>query len=394
MKERSDLRSAPRIAVVACEASGDTIGAGLIEALREKAPNAEIFGMAGDRMIAAGCEPWHRIEEVSVMGLTEVLPHLPRLLRLRRDLVGRIIAAKPDVFVGIDSPDFNLPMAGTIKRAGVPTVQYVSPQVWAWRQSRVANIRKSTDLVLCLLPFEADFYADNDVKAQFVGHPLADAIPISTDAAAARVEIGFGRDEQIVALLPGSRRSEVARLSGPFLATARWIQQRRPELKFVVAIANSGVGEIFARESEKVDLDPAPLLVKGKARQVMAAAEIVLTASGTAALEALLLKRRMIVAHRISPLTYWLVRRLGVAKLASFSLPNLLSGRSLVPEFVQNQVCPEVLGPAVLDVLDGRRMHADWYDLFVLIHKTLRRNASVSAADAVLQLLSQRSREA
>ncbi len=207
------------------------------------------------------------------------------------------------------------------------------------------------------------------------------------DGPAARAALGFGEGETIVALLPGSRRSEVSRLSVPYLETVRWIQAHRPELKFAVALANADVAELFAREAAKRPLDEPPVLIQGRAREVMAAAEVVLTASGTAALEAMLLKRRMVVAHKISPLTYWIVRRMGVARLANYSLPNLLSGRSLVPEFVQNQVRPDILGPAVLDVLDDRRIHADWYDLFMLIHQSLRRDASAMAAAAVLELI-------
>lgn len=394
MNRRADLQEPLRVAVVACEASGDVLGAGLIEALRARVPAVEAFGMAGKRMIAAGCEPWHRTEEVSVMGLTEVLPHLPRLLRLRRKLSERIIAARPDVFIGIDSPDFNLPVAAAVKRHGLPAVQYVSPQVWAWRQSRVRGIRAATDLVLCVLPFEADFYAENGVEARFVGHPLADAIPMHADSAAARAALGCEPGRPLIALLPGSRRSEVSRLGKPFFATARWLQERRADLRFIVALANEEAAEVFARETREIELESPALLIEGKALEVMTAADVVLTASGTATLEALLLKRPMVVAHRISPLTYWLVRRLGVAKLPNFSLPNLLSGRSVVPEFVQSEVRPGVLGPAVLDVLDGRRLHADWYDLFTLIHKTLRCDASKTAATEVLDLAARRRRNA
>lgn len=380
-------KSGLRVAIVACEASGDTLGASLISALKERHPDAAFFGMAGDRMVAAGCEPWNRIEQVSVMGLAEVLPHLPRLLRLRRELIRRIIDHKPDVFIGIDSPDFNQRIESAVREAGIPAVQYVSPQVWAWRQSRVAGIRQAIDLVLCVLPFEADFYAEHGVRAEFVGHPLADVIPLEVDRARARRKIGADPESTLVAILPGSRRSEVSKLADPFLGTARWLSERRPDLRFAVALANSGVGEIFERVMGRVPIDPAPMLVTGNAREVMAAADVVLTASGTATLEALLLKRRMVVAHRISPLTYGVVRRLGVARLENFSLPNLLSGRSVVPEFVQEAVRPEVLGPAVLDVLEGKRLHPDWLDLFESIHRRLRLDASNRAADAILALL-------
>jgi lipid-A-disaccharide synthase len=376
-----------RVALAAGEASGDILGAELIEAIRARAPHAEFYGIAGPRMIAAGCAPWFRTEELSVMGVAEVLPHLPRLLRLRRTLLKRIEAHATDVFVGIDSPDFNLPASRHLKSAGIRTVQYVSPQVWAWRQSRVAGIRTAVDLVLCLLPFESGFYASHGVRAIFVGHPLADAIPFEVDAAQAKLRLGFDADKPFVAVLPGSRRREVAGLAQPFMATAAWLQRERPNLEIAVALASESIGELFRATVRGVDLPRAAHLITGQARDVMAAADVVLTASGTASLEALLLKRPMVVAHRIAPLTYWLVRKLGVAKLPHFSLPNLLAGRSVVPEFVQDQVRPDVLGPALLKFLDGEPRDGGWYDSFAGIHRELRRDASATAAIAVLEML-------
>jgi lipid-A-disaccharide synthase len=374
-----------RVAVVAGEASGDTLGAGLIDALRDRVPHARFFGIGGARMRAAGCEAWHGAEELSVMGLAEVLPHLRRLLKLRRRLIERLLRERPDVFIGIDSPDFNLPVAAALKAAHIPAVQYVSPQVWATRQSRVAGIRNSVDLVLCVLPFEPAFYAEHRVRAEFVGHPLADVIPKTVDAAAARKALGLGASPQVVALLPGSRRGEVARLSRPFLATARWLKARRP-LDVVVALANEAMGEEFRAATAGIALDPPAKLVTGRAQEVMAAADAVLTASGTASLEALLLKRPMVVAYRMTAVSYWILRCMGISRLRHFSLPNLLAGRELVAEYVQGQVRPEVLGPAVLECLDGRMRGADWRAEFDRIHAELRRDASRSAARAVLEL--------
>jgi lipid-A-disaccharide synthase len=376
-----------RVAVAAAEASGDTLGAGLVEALRELAPASTFAGVAGPRMVAAGCEPWNRVEEISVMGLAEVLPHLPRLLRLRRNLIKRIEESRPDVFVGIDSPDFNLPMAKKLKRAGIPTVQYVSPQVWAWRQSRVKSIRASVDLVLCVLPFETKFYEEHGVRAKFIGHPLADAIPLEVDRRAAREALGLPLDRPLLALLPGSRRSEVGSLAAPFLGTAAWLERARPDLEVAVALAGNAVGDVFREAVRGVAVAKPPHLIVGRAREVMAAADVVLTASGTASLETLLHKRPMVVAHRIEPLTYWIVRRLGVAKLPHFSLPNLLAGRGVVQEFVQDQVRPEVLGPALLPHLDGQEPGGDWYDAFTSIHRQLRCDASRTAAREVLELV-------
>jgi lipid-A-disaccharide synthase len=377
--------SSLRVALVAGEASGDTLGSGLIDAIRARAPHARFFGIGGARMRGAGCEAWHGAEELSVMGLAEVLPHLRRLLRLRRGLIERLLGERPDVFVGIDSPDFNLPVAAALKAARIPTVQYVSPQVWATRQSRVAGIRNSVDLVLCVLPFEPAFYAEHGVRAEFVGHPLADAIPKTVDVGAARRALGLGVGGGVLALLPGSRRSEVSRLSRPFLTTAAWLRARRP-LEVVVALANEAMGAEFRAATAGVTLDPPAKLVTGRAQEVMAAADAVLTASGTASLEALLLKKPMVVAYRMASVSYWILRCMGVSRLKHFSLPNLLAGRELVGEYVQGQVRPEVLGPAVLECLEGRMRDADWRAEFERIHAELRHGASQTAARAVVEL--------
>jgi lipid-A-disaccharide synthase len=376
-----------KIALAAGEASGDNLGAALIGALREHVPDAHFFGIAGERMREAGCEAWHRSEELSVMGLAEVLPHLPRLLRMRRRFIERAIAARPDVFIGIDSSDFNLPIAAAMKAAGIPAVQYVSPQVWAWRSSRVSKIRAATDLVLCLLPFETGFYAEHGVNARFVGHPLADVIPFVVERAGARAALGLDASAPLIAILPGSRRSEVTRLSRPFLESAKWLKARRPELRFAVALANESVGSVCRAAAVELAFEQDVDFVTGRAREVMAAADAVLTASGTASLEAMLLKRPMIVAHRLSRLTYWLAQSMGIARLPNFSLPNLLAGRTLVPEYVQSEVRADILGPALLRCLDGQALDPAWHAEFSDIHRELRQGASSSAAQAILDLV-------
>lgn len=392
MTTANDTRSAGplRVAIAAGEASGDTLGAGLIKALRKLSPQAKFFGIAGPGMISAGCEPWYRTEELSVMGLAEILRHLPRLLKLRRQFIKRLQAARPDVFIGIDSPDFNLPVEAALKKSGVPTVQYVSPQVWAWRQSRVAGIRDATDLVLCVLPFEVEFYRTHDVNSVFVGHPLADEVPVEVDAGDARQSLGLPAATAILAVLPGSRSTEVSRLARPFLETGKWLQQRHPGLQVVVALVNDAIRDRYLQATHGVELDPPPRLVVGRAREVIAAADVVLTASGTASLEAALLKRPMVVAYIISRLTHRLLRVLGLNKLEYFSLPNLLAGRELVPEYLQRQVCPTELGPALERYLNPQGEHENWRDAFTAIHQQLRRNASDGAARAVLDLLSER----
>ena len=379
----------PAFGLVAGEASGDNLGGPLIRALAEREPGARFFGVAGPRMAEAGCEAWYPADALAVMGLVEILRHLPRLLRLRRDLLGRLAAAAPDAFIGIDSPEFNLRVAAELRRRGVPTVQYVSPQVWAWRQGRVRSIGQAVDLVLCVLPFETAFYAAHDVRAVFVGHPLADRIPLESDAVAARAALGLPGGGQLVAVLPGSRRGEVARLGPSFAATLAWLRARRPDLGFVAPMASPAARQAFERALAQHAPDVPVTLVDGQAQLAIAASDAVLVASGTATLETALVKRPMVVAYRVAPLTGWLLRDLKLVKTEWFSQPNLLAGRALVPEYFQEQVRPDVLGPALLAQLE-RPDRAQLLDAFTGIHQALRRDASRRAADAVLELLAHR----
>jgi lipid-A-disaccharide synthase len=323
------------------------------------------------------------------MGLAEILRHLPRLLKLRRDLVARLLAARPDVFVGIDSPEFNLRVERQLKAAGVPTVQYVSPQVWAWRQGRVRTIGQSVDLVLCLLPFESRFYDQHHVRAVFVGHPLADRIPLVSDPAPARAALGLSPGAQVVAVLPGSRGAEVGKLGAPFAGTLAWLQARRPGIEFVAPMANAHARAVFAQALAAAAPGVNVKIVDGRAQEALTAADAVLVASGTATLETALVKRPMVVAYRVAPLTGWLLREMKLVKTAHFSQPNLLAGRGLVPEFFQEQVRPEILGPAVLEQLE-RPDRDQLVAAFTEIHASLRRDASARAADAIAELLAAR----
>jgi lipid-A-disaccharide synthase len=379
----------PAFGLVAGEASGDNLGGPLIEALADRAPGSRFFGIAGPRMAEAGCEAWFSADELAVMGLAEIVRHLPRLLRLRRDLLQRFAATAPDAYVGIDSPEFNLRVAAALKRRGIPTVQYVSPQVWAWRQERVRTIGQSVDLVLCVLPFEPAFYAAHSVRAVFVGHPLADRIPFEMDAGAARAALGLSATGEVIAVLPGSRAGEVTRLGPPFAATLAWLQARRPSLSFVAPMANAGARERFERDLREYAPQAAVRLLDGRAHEAIAASDAVLVASGTATLETALLKRPMVVAYRVAPLTGWLLREMKLVKTEFFSHPNLLAGRPLVPEFFQEQVRPEVLGPALLEQLD-RPDRAALIGEYGRIHRMLRCDASQRAADAVLELVAGR----
>jgi lipid-A-disaccharide synthase len=376
-----------RVGLVAGEASGDTLGAALIQTLERLAPGAQFFGIAGPKMQAAGCEVWEPSESLAVMGLFEILRDLPRLLTLRAQIRRRFLSARPDVFVGIDAPEFNLGLARQLRAAGIPTVQYVSPQVWAWRQSRVHSIHRSVDLVLCLLPFEKQFYDNRGVAAEFVGHPLADAIPLEVDRAQARAALGLDSGAQIVALLPGSRRGEVARLAADFAATARWLAEQRPRLQFLAPMASPATREIFAEVLRRAAPQVEVRLIDGQAQTALAAADVALVASGTASLEAALSKRPMIVVYRLGAMTAWILTRLNLVKSKFFSQPNLLADRRVVGEYFQEQIVPAVIGAELLAWLDDAARRATLEQEFLAIHIDLKRDASARAAQAILALL-------
>lgn len=374
---------------MAGEQSGDQLGAALIAALRARVPDIQCFGVAGPKMKAQGCEAWAPSEELAVMGLTEVLKHLPRLVQLRRGLVERFAAVRPDAFVGIDAPEFNLGLAARLKAVGLRTVQYVSPQVWAWRQGRVKKIAAACDLVLCLLPFETSFYEQGGVHAAFVGHPLADQIPLDIDRAGARRALSIDADSVVVALLPGSRMGEVERLGPDFIAAAQWIRSRRPNVQFISPMASPRVREAFEQHLRAAGESGIQLL-DGQAQRALAAANVVMTASGTATLETLLSKRPMVVAYRLGRITAFLLRRFGLVKVPYFSQPNLLLGRRLVPEFFQEAVTGEALGDAVLRELDDPARIEALQSEFRRIHESLRLGGAERAADAILALVGRR----
>lgn len=378
--------SAPFIVLVAGETSGDNLGAKLIEALRQRFPNARFAGIAGPRMIAAGCEPWERAESLAVLGIFEILPHLRRLLAIRRHLLARMDADPPDVYVGVDAKEFNLRLMPRLKARGIRTVQYVSPQVWAWRQGRVRTIGAAADLVLCLLPFEKQFYDAHAVAAEFVGHPLADQIPLRMEKAPTRAALGLDPEATYIGLLPGSRRGEASRLSPDFAATVAWLSRHRPDLKFIAPMANAAVRLEFESALRKADVLDRVLLFDGFSQEVIAASDVVLLASGTATLEATLVKRPMVVAYRLGALTSFLLKRLKLFKAQFFAQPNLLAGRAIVPEYFNDEVRANVLGPAILAQLT-REDRAALVQTFTQIHQTLRRDASSRAADAIAQLL-------
>ena len=372
-----------RIGIVAGEVSGDLLAAGLIRAIRALEPDAVIEGVVGPQMAAAGCRGLGSIESLSVMGLSEVVAQLPRLVRLRRSLKAHFRRHPPDLFIGVDAPDFNLGLERALRHAGVRTVHLVSPSVWAWRRYRIHRIRRSVDLMLVMLPFEEGIYREHQVPVAFIGHPLADRIPAMADRAAARQRLGLAAEGPLIALLPGSRIREVQQLARPFLATARWCLARRPDVHFVVPCANAAARARFEADMPATALGQMTLL-DGHSHAALAAADVALLASGTATLEALLFRRPMVVAYRVSGLSYRLLRRL--VRLPYYSLPNLLAGRRIVPEFIQGEVRPERMGPALLELLDAGSGNSALMEAFADVSRNLRRDADGRAARCVIEL--------
>ena len=377
------------------------MAASLIRALRELRPDASFIGVAGPRMQAAGCATLVDQERLAVMGLVAVLRHLPEVLRLRRQLGDYFLAQPPDLFVGVDAPDFNLTLERRLRRAGIPTAHLVSPTVWAWRPGRVKGLRRAVDLVLSIFPFEEPFLRERGVPVRYIGHPLADDIPLETDRAAARQALGLPPAGPVIALLPGSRTSEVGLLARPFLETAAWCLARRPDLRFVVPLVSPRLRGLFEKILAESGLEArfaltapatatALTLVDGQGREAMTAADLVLSASGTATLEALLLQRPLVVGYRVDPLTYWLVKTLKLIKVPHVAMANLLAGEELAPEFLQDRCRAELMGPALLALLEDPERVATIRATYGRIHRDLRRGASQEAARALLELVPER----
>ena len=377
-----------RIALVAGELSGDLLGAGLIAALKDYYPDAHFVGIGGPAMIGQGLDSWVSLERLAVMGLVEVVQHLPELFRIRRQLRQRLLADPPAVFIGIDAPDFNLGLERQLRAAGIPTVHYVSPSVWAWRPWRMRKIAAAVNLMLTLFPFEAAFYQRQGVPVCYVGHPLADDIPLSNDLHAARqaLDLALPVGTHVIALLPGSRQGEVRRLAPLFLETARQLHGWRPNLHFLLPAATPQLYQTLENLRLERAADVPLTVMPGRSREVMAAADVVLLASGTATLEAMLLKRPMVVAYRLAPMTAWIARRL--VHIRYFSLPNLLAGRELVPEFFQEKATVTNLSSAVLRWLEDAAAGATLASEFTALHLALRRNANPQAAAAIHALCS------
>ncbi len=425
--------SRPLIGIVANEPSGDQLGALLVRALRALRPDLGFVGVAGPQMLAEGCETLLPMERLTVMGLVEVAKVLPDLLRARRDLVRQLQQLRPRVVIGVDAPDFNLGLERRLRARGFSTVHLVSPTVWAWRPGRVKQIRRSVDLMLSIFPFETDFLREHRVPVQYIGHPLADEIPLKLDPELARRALGLksrltdldaalpaaqpaetheqeataavqvttpaaaiatpmavgasGSSGALVAMLPGSRRSEVELLGPPMLETAAWCYARRPALRFVAPMVSDPLYQRFEAMQQALAPEVPLTLIHGRSREAMAAADLVLTASGTATLEALLAKRPMLVAYRLHPLTYWLVTRLRLIKVRYAAMANLLVGSELAPEFLQDRCRADLMGPALLALLDDANRRAEIQAAYHQTHLKLRQNAAHRAAKAILELL-------
>lgn len=380
-----------RIGIIAGEASGDILAAGLIKAISQRYPDVQFEGIAGPLMVAAGCRALYPSEKLSVMGLVEVLAHYRELSTIRKELIQHFINNPPDVFIGIDAPDFNLEVEAALKQAGIGTIHYVSPSVWAWRQYRLGKIAHAVDLILTLFPFEARFYENHNISVEYVGHTLADEIDMKVDVQQARqaLQLKVADKQSVIAVLPGSRMSEVTRLAKPFIETMLQSLQNQPDLLFIIPFVNQKTRQVFEQElQQQIDKNhwyhEHFILYDGRSREVMAAANAVLLASGTAALEAMLLKKPMLVAYKLAPVTYWIAKRL--LQVPYYSLPNLLAGDYLVEEITQNDVRAEILMPKLLSLLSDESWH-DKLEVFDDIHSLLRQNANQAAARAVIDYL-------
>ena len=379
-----------RVVIIAGEASGDRLGASFIRSARRRYPDLRVEGIAGPLMREAGCDAWFDSQELAVMGLAEVLKHLPRILRIRREVLRRLRADPPDVLLGIDAPDFNLPVEKAARRAGILTVHYVCPSVWAWRERRVNLLRAACDRILCLLPFEPDFLARHGVAGTFVGHPLADEIPMNPDQSAARQSLGIDAGP-VVGLLPGSRVAEVERIGPVLIDAARWLTERVQGVRFVVPAATSELHAMFRAQLAARAPEVRADVLDGQAHAAIAASDVVMLVSGTASLEVMLSARPMVVAYKMSPVSYTIARFLtaiGIMNVRFISLPNLLADRMLVPELIQHEATAEAIGRETERLLDGSESRTALLAEFNRLHEVLRCSAGDRAAQSVMQLLS------
>lgn len=375
---------APRLAMVAGEASGDLLAGLLLGGLRQRWPGLDAAGIGGPHMSRSGFEAWWPHEELAVRGYVEVLRHYRRIAGIRKALAARLIEHRPDVFVGVDAPDFNLGLEATLKQAGIPTVHFICPSIWAWRPGRAKSIARSADHVLCLFPFEPALLSQHGVAATYVGHPLADLIPLQPPRAEARLALGLRDDDQVVAILPGSRRSEIDAIAPTFLRAAAALKAARPSLQFVLPVA-PGLQERLAPMLAAHDFGATLHLLQGRSHEALAACDVTLIASGTATLEAALFKRPMVIGYRMNPLSWSLMRRLRLQPWVG--LPNILLQDFAVPELIQEHCEPAELARAVLDGLDDTTRSKQLAQRFHALHLELRRDTARCATDAIAKIL-------
>jgi lipid-A-disaccharide synthase len=374
-----------KIGLVAGEASGDLLGAGLIHAIKSRVPAATFEGVAGPAMVAAGCVQWEEADALAVFGLIEPLTEIPRLLMLRRSLAKRWKASPPDVFVGIDAPDFNFGLEKTLRKAGIRTTHYVSPSIWAWRPGRVKTVRKAADRVLCILPFEKAIYDAHGVDAVFVGHPKASTLPTDIDVDSVREFLDLGNGP-VIAILPGSRRGEVSRLGPLFASAAAILAEARADIRFVTPVARPALRPLIEEQLASVGMSDRFCLIDGDSIEAMAAADVVLLASGTAALESALLGKPTVAAYKVAKLTAFIVRLFDLLKTDTFTLPNLLTETMLIPEFIQEQATSQALAQAVADLLDDPARREEISSRFATLRTQLALGADDRAAEAVIEL--------
>lgn len=373
-----------KIGIVTGELSGDLLGASLINALREHYPDLTVSGIGGPALIAAGCQSLYDIESLSLMGIVEPLLHIAELLQIRRGLYQHFLKERPDIFIGIDSPDFNLGLEFKLRQANIPVVHYVSPSVWAWRKKRIFKIAKAVDLMLTLFPFETEIYKENNIPVRFVGHPLADQIPLVPDKSAARERLGLDLNKQYIAILPGSRRTEIKYLAELYIAAAHRIWKLRPHIEFITSAANANRNKDFKSMWRKLVPQMPMQFFENCSHDVMQAADVVLVTSGTATLETMLYKRPMVIAFRTGTVSYQIARHL--VKVPFIGLPNLLAKEKLVPEFIQKDATPEKMALAVLNFLDHPDEVLELQNRFTELHRQLQCDASKQAAEAVIEL--------
>lgn len=376
----------PTIGIVAGEASGDLLGSHLIRALKKRRPDLEFVGIAGPKMMAEGAKTLFPMERLSVRGYVEVLKHLPGLLRLRKQLTQHFLQNPPDLFIGIDAPDFNFTLERDLKSKGIRTIHYVSPSIWAWRKGRVKKIKSAVSHMLALFPFEPPIYQKADIPVTYVGHPLADILPMEPNKDVAREGLKLGSTAQVIAMLPGSRQSEVRQLATLYVKTARLILNQKPAVKFLIPLVTKETREIFQQAIYDNNAQDLPLqILFGHAHMAMEAADVVIVASGTATLEAALIKRPMVITYRMPALSWLLLKRMNY--LPYVGLPNILADRFVVPELLQQNATPEKLSEAVLKLIEDKGLRTEIHEEFTRIHQTLRQNTEEKAADAILAYL-------